>query len=168
MWFSVRPRPYRLAGCVIAALCGAIIWGGLFAILGSMTQLAIEGALAGSAVGAVIGIGFARCQIGPIIPWMSIFAFLGAIIGPGYDADPLSSGLVAGAAGAFLGATGARGFLALIGGLIGLNVGAVGGVAVALFCSAAMAGLGWSAGHSLSKPFSDEEQAAWAEEEKSD
>ena len=100
----------------LATLFGAIIWGGLFAILGAITQQPFKGVVAGSAVGAVIGFGFAKGRIGPVIPCMSAFAFVGAFLGPGVDADALSSALFGAAIGAFLGATKLRGLLALIGG----------------------------------------------------
>lgn len=163
-----RSRNYGLVGQVVATLFGAVIWGGLFAILGAITQQPFKGAVAGSAVGAVIGFGFAKGRIGPVIPCMSAFAFVGAFLGPGCDADALSSALSGAAIGALLGATKLRGLLALIGGLIGVNVGAAGGGASGLIGLAAGAGFGWWIGHSLSKKPSSEEEAVLSEKKEAD
>ncbi len=158
-------RSYGPIGQVIATLLGAIIWGVLFAVLGAITQQPIKGAVAGVAVGAFIGFEFSKGQIGPLVPCMSVFAFLGASLGPMVDADALSSGLVGAAVGALIGGAGLRGLFALIVGLVGVNVGAEGGGAGALLGMAAGAGLGWYIGYSLSKKTPEEVQAALSEEE---
>ena len=141
-------RRYRLAGYLLAALAGAIVWGGLFSVLGLWGDRGLLGTLCGVTIGSVIGLGLATGELGPVVPWMSAFAFIAAILGPACDADALSSGLGGAAIGAFIGATGIRGLLALIGCLIGLNVGVYAGYAGAWLGLVVGAGVGWGIGHS--------------------
>ncbi len=143
------PRRCGIAGQVILALAGAAIWGGLFYVLGMMGNRAPLGAFCGAAVGAVTGLEYARGRIGPVVPWMTVFAFLGAVLGPACDADALSSALWGAGIGAFLGATGLRGLLALVGCLVGVNVGVLGGEFAAWFGLFSGAVFGWWIGHVL-------------------
>jgi hypothetical protein len=140
---------YELAGRVLAAIAGAIVWGGLFSILGLLGDRGLLGTLCGVTIGSVIGLGLTTGELGPVVPWMSVFAFIGAILGPACDADALSSALSGAAIGAFIGAAGMRGLLALIGCLIGVNVGVQSGDVGAWLGLLLGAGIGWIVGHLL-------------------
>ena len=143
-----RPRRYGPEGQVTATMAGAIIWGGMFARLGSMTDQLLLGCIGGTIIGAIVGFGFAKGLVGPTVPCMSAFAFLGALLGPACDYDPLSSSLFGAGIGAFVCATGLRGILALTGGLMCTNEGLFSGEKDGWFGFAIGGGIGWCLGHS--------------------
>jgi len=108
----------------LAVLCGAVLWAALFAFVGAWTQRAWIGAACGAAVGAIIGYGFTRNMIGRVVVWVSVFGVLGAVLGPGCDADPATSALAGTIVGGLLGWFGWTGALMLVFGILGLNLGA--------------------------------------------
>ena len=141
-----KPRKYDPEGQMLATIIGAIIWGALFARLGSMSNQLLLGSIGGMIVGAIIGFGFANGLVGPTAPCMSIFAFLGAFLGPACDYESLSSSLVGAGVGAFIGASGFPGILALVGALVGTNEGVFSGDMDAWLGLVTGGGIGWCLG----------------------
>lgn len=118
----------------LAAIGGAAICAPAFFYLGSMSdyaRLGIEsvgsytviGTGAGAVIGAILGWGLLRGLVGSMVVWIVGMAVFCAVVGPGCDADPVSSGLVGAGLGWFFGLTGWRGFLVLVGGAVGTSVG---------------------------------------------
>lgn len=106
-----------------AIVCGAVFWAALFAFVGAMTGHAWSGAACGTVIGAVIGYGFTKHLIGRVVVWVSVCGVLGAVIGPGCDADACSSAIVGAVIGGLLGWFGWLGVLMYAFGMVGLSVG---------------------------------------------
>lgn len=113
-----------LAKQIFAALCGAILCALLFGFLGAISHQASLGASIGALVGAFLGCGLLTGVLGSFVVWVVGFCILGAILGPGIDADPVSSALVGAGFGVFFAITKWRGLLVLMGGVLGLNIAA--------------------------------------------
>jgi hypothetical protein len=102
----------------VATLVGATIWALLFAIVGAVGGRPVAGALAGGSIGAVIGFRYAEQQVGPNVFWASVYAVIGALLGPALDAHPLLPSLVGALLGGTLGSTWLRGIFPLVGGFL--------------------------------------------------
>jgi len=74
---------------------GAAIWGLVFAFVGMITERQLAGAACGVVLGAIIGLGYTKRQIGSFVVWATGFALVGMAVGPGCDADPMSSAVAA-------------------------------------------------------------------------
>ena len=110
-------------GVLLTSLIAGITGGAaLFAIVGAITDRAVWGGVSGSVIGALISWGRCSGLISPGVVWMSCFAAAGAFIGPGCDADALSSAILFGAVGAFVGYMPWSGLIALIGALVTVNI----------------------------------------------
>lgn len=114
-------RPAKL-GYVISVAIGLFGGATLFALAGSITDRAVSGGICGAAIGGFAGWGWRAGLISSAVVWICCFAVAGAFIGPSYDADSLSSALVYGALGAWIGYLRWRGFVALLGALITINI----------------------------------------------
>lgn len=155
MSISKKGRTFGPRGQIIAVICGAIIWGLFFAVAGHFTDRALIAAVTGAILGAIIGYGFAKKVFGGVVVWITVFAFLGMVMGPGCDAHPLPSALGGAALGAFFGFTGWYGVSIVIGALIGVNLGA-GSSGFFAFISLGMgAFFGWAIVHALKSPRSE-------------
>ena len=107
----------------LAILCGAVLWAALFGFAGAMTQRAWIGAACGAVIGAIIGYGFTKKLIGRVVVWVSVMGLLGAVIGPGCDADACTSAVGGAVIGSLLGWFGWTGVLMLVFGMLGLGFG---------------------------------------------
>ena len=76
------------------------------------------------------GYGFTKNWIGGVVLWVTGFAVLGAMLGPGCDADPCSSAVVASVIGGVLGWFGWTGVAMLVFGLLGFFLGGLAGEGV--------------------------------------
>jgi hypothetical protein len=74
---------------------GAAIWGLLFALVGTITERPLAGAICGVVLGAIIGLGYTKRQIGNFVVWATEFALVGMVLGPACDGDPMSSAVAA-------------------------------------------------------------------------
>ena len=92
----------RKAGLILVGCVG--FWGGLFGFLGAMTRQTALGIVSGGVSGFVVGLGLLTRSVGTSVFWLGLFAAPGAVIGPGYDANALTSALLFGAFGLGLGA----------------------------------------------------------------
>ena len=105
-------------------LTATVAWGAMFGFLGTPSDQPIIGAALGSAIGAVIGVGFVCSRIGWVVVGMSLFSFLGAVVGPGCDAPALPSALIGAGIGAVIGKLGLPGMsmsiIAILGGIVGV------------------------------------------------
>lgn len=104
-------------------LCGAVLWAVLFAFVGLLTQRAWTGAACGTVIGAIIGYCFTKNLIGRVVVWVSVMGLLGAVVGPGYDADACTSAVGWAVIGGILGWFGWLGVLMLVFGMLGLGLG---------------------------------------------
>ena len=104
-------------------LCGAGLWGVLFAFVGSLTQQAWSGAACGIVIGAIIGYSFTKKLIGRVVVWVSVFGILGAVVGPWSDVDACTSAVDGAVIGGLLGWFGWLGVLMLVFGILGLAWG---------------------------------------------
>ena len=110
-------------GALLTSLIAGITGGAaLFATVGAITDRAVWGGVTGAVIGALIGWGRCSGLISPGVVWMSCFAAAGAFIGPGCDADALSSAILFGSVGAFIGYMPWSGLIALIGALVTVNI----------------------------------------------
>lgn len=100
---------------------GAIVGAALFGVVGSITDRAVGGCICGLALGGFVGWGWRSGLVSPAIVWICCFAAAGAFVGPGCDADALSSALCLGAVGAFIGYLKWRGVALLVGSLIAIH-----------------------------------------------
>lgn len=123
----------RLACQLLAVIGGAAIFTPLLGYLGSTADRAmlgtdamgsrtIVGIGAGAIIGAVLGCGLLNGFIGSLVIWIVGFAVFFAMVGPGCDADPVSSALVGAALGLFLGLTKWRGLAILVAMLLAINI----------------------------------------------
>ena len=117
-----------LASQLFAASGGAGICALLFGTLGSMSRQTTLGASIGAIVGAFLGCGLLNGLFGSFVVWVVGSCMLGALLGPAIDADPVSSALVGAGFGVYFAITKWRGLLMLIGGILGLNIGATLGI----------------------------------------
>lgn len=115
-----RPKKSARMTCIAA---GILAGRTLFAVVGAITERAVWGGMSGAAIGAVVGWGWCSRLISPAIAWICCFAVAGAFIGPGCDADALSSALWFVAIGAFIGYLRWQGLIILVGGLVAVNLG---------------------------------------------
>ena len=106
-----------------AILCGAVLWAILFGVAGALTQRAWIGAVCGAVIGAIIGYVFAMNVIGRVVVWVSVMGLLGAVVGPGCDADACTSAVGGAVIGSLLGWFGWTGALMLGFGMLGLGLG---------------------------------------------
>lgn len=141
---------------LFAALGGAAIGAALllfFGVWGDSTKSvtpvygtrAIVGGVSGAVLGAIVGCGLLNGFISSFLIWTVGFAMGAAVLGPGCDADPVSSAVWGTMLGAFCGLTKGRGCLIVIGALLGLNLGAVIGspaAIIGLFLGALLGVLG--------------------------
>jgi hypothetical protein len=107
----------------LAIVGGAALWGAGFSFLGSLTQRPWSGAACGVVIGAIIGYGFTKNLIGKVVVWVSVFAVLGAVLGPGCDADACHSAIGGAVIGCLFGWFGWIGAAILVFGNLGLFVG---------------------------------------------
>lgn len=121
----------------------------LFGIVGSMSERTMLGVVAGSAIGLLLGICWSMRPIGWITVWTTVFAVGGGVLGPACDAGAIESALAGAVIGAFIGCTGWRGLTMLVGGMIGVNVGAAGGESLMIPGVAVGALIGWFVGDLL-------------------
>jgi len=149
----IRPAMWKFA---LAMICGGVIWASSFAAAGAISGRAVTGAIVGASIGPFIGCAYAKKLVGPVVLWVTAFALLGAMVGPGADADACSSAVAGGAIGALLGYTGLRGLFMVIGALLGVNLGAPGGDTAGFVGLGVGALLGWYVGHELSRKVSAE------------
>lgn len=139
----LRAIPSLFVGMTVGAL--------LFAAVGMITARAGLGAICGAVVGAVAGLGMHLGIVSSAVVWICCFAVAGAFLGPAVDADSLLSALAFGAVGGWIGYTGLRGALALVGAIVGLNLGAASGeAALGLVGLCAGGALGWTVAGSCS------------------
>ena len=110
--FSPRAR-------ALAILSGALLWAALFGFAGAITQRAWIGAACGAGIGAIIGYGFTKNVIGRVVVWVTVMGLLGAVIGPGSDADACTSAVGGALIGSLLGWFGWTGVLMLVFGMLG-------------------------------------------------
>ena len=132
----------RLACQLLAVIGGAAIFAPPFGYLGSTVDRAmlgidllgtrtIIGIGVGAIIGAVLGCGLLNGFIGSLVIWIVGLAVFFAMLGPGCDADPVSSALVGAALGLFLGLTKWRGLAILVAMLLALNIAGPGGLGLA-------------------------------------
>lgn len=114
-----RKKSARMTCIAAGVLAGAT----LFTIVGAITERAVWGGMSGAVIGALVGWGWCSRLISPAIAWICCFAVAGAFIGPGCDADALSSALWFGAIGAIIGYLRWQGLIILVGGLVAVNLG---------------------------------------------
>jgi hypothetical protein len=111
---------------VAVRLSSIVAWGTMFGFLGSASDQPLLGAVLGSGIGGVLGIGFIYGRIGWFVVGVSLFSLLGAIVCPGCDAPALLSALIGAASGAFIGTLGLPGMsmaiVAILGGILGVAV----------------------------------------------
>jgi len=90
-----HPQAARLPARLSIIVGGAAIWGLVFAFVGMITERQMAGAASGVVLGAIIGLGYTKRQIGSFVVWATGFALVGMAVGPGCDADPMSSAVAA-------------------------------------------------------------------------
>ncbi|MCL4203179.1 MAG: hypothetical protein KJ000_11815 [Pirellulaceae bacterium] len=127
---------------MLAVIGGAVLLAPPFGYLGSTADRAmlgidavgsrtIIGTAAGAMIGAVLGCGLLNGFVGSLVLWIVGFAVFFAMVGPGCDADPVSSTLVGAALGLFLGLTKWRGLAILMAMLLAINIAGLVGLGLA-------------------------------------
>lgn len=112
---SKKNDAYGAAGHMLAVIGGAAICALPFFYFGTMADEAtlgpdrigirtVLGTIAGAGIGGFLIWGLMNGFIGDMVVWIVGFAIAGALVGPGCDADPVSSALAGALFGFFLAA----------------------------------------------------------------